>query len=179
MDKDLSARDASSGEARKNNIIHGLFEVTILLKGINGFWEILVGILFFFLKQDTIYRAIVSFTESSLVKYSGQFTFDYLLRQADNFSLSAKYFLAFYFFFYGVINILLVISLLRGKLWAYPTAIFFFIIFIVYQWYRFLLHRSGLLLFFTLFDILLVVVTWLEYGRIKRLKNNLVKNIKR
>ncbi len=149
-----------------NKIIHDLFEATVLIKGINGLWEIVVGILFLFFKTETIQKSIIFFTGNEKVSGSGHFTKNYLITQANNFSLSTQHFIAFYFLFYGIVNIFLVISLLKGKIWAYPTAIIFFILFILYQWYRFFLHHSGLLLFFTIFDILLVSLTWLEYRRI-------------
>ena len=152
----------------RHKIVHGLFNVTIAVKGINGLWEIAVGILFFFFKTDTIYRLLISFAGYGIVRNSGHATTNYLLKQAHNFSPSTKYFIAFYFVFYGIINLFLVIFLLRGKLWAYPVAMLFFLFFIVYQFYRFFLHHSGLLLFFTLFDIFLVLLTWLEYQRLKK-----------
>lgn len=160
------AQDTDPKTNLHKRIVHSLFEITILVKGINGIWEIAVGILFFFFKTDTIYRAIMQVTGYPIVRHSGRLTTDYLVRQANNFSLSTKHFLAFYFIFYGVINIFLVVALLKGKLWAYPTAIAFFIFFILYQCYRLFLHHSGLLLFFTVFDICLVVLTWLEYLRL-------------
>ncbi len=151
----------------KNKVVHSLFEMTILIKGVNGFLEIIIGILFLFFKTEDIYKAMISVTGYRIVSHSGHFTTNYLLKQANNFSLSTKYFIALYFIFYGIVNIFLVISLLKGKLWAYPTAIIFFILFIFYQIYRFFLRRSGLLLFFTIFDIFLVFLTWLEYKRLK------------
>ncbi len=152
----------------QNKMVHGLFKVTVFMKGISGCLEIIIGTVFFFFKREAIYQAIISATGYKIIKGSGHLTTDYLTKQANNFSTNTKYFIAAYFLFYGVINIFLVISLLRGKLWAYPAAILFFISFIIYQWYRFFVHHSGLLLFFTLFDIFLVVLTWLEYKRLKK-----------
>ncbi len=157
----------------QNKILHSLFEITILVKGINGIWEIIMGVLFFFFKEETIYKAIIAVTGYRIIRYSGHFTTNYLIRQANNFSANTKYFIAFYFLFYGIVNIFLVIFLSRGKLWAFPVTILFFSFFIVYQFYRFFLHHSGLLLFFSIFDIFLVFLTWLEYKRLKNLKTEI------
>ncbi len=149
-------------------IIHDFFKVSIFFKGINGIWEIAVGVLFLLFKRETIHRDLLTISDFAIVKHSSYFASNYLTHQANSFSLNTKYFLAFYFFFYGVINLFLVISLLKGKLWAYPAAMFFFILFIVYQGYRFSLHHSGLLLFFTILDIALVALTWIEYQNVKK-----------
>jgi uncharacterized membrane protein len=152
----------------RDKILHDLFNVTILIKGINGVWEIIVGVLFLIFKRETIYRAIITLTEQKIVSGLSHSANNYVIRQANNFSTNTKYFIAFYFLFYGVVNIFLVVSLLRGKLWAYPTAILFFIFFILYQFYIFFLRRSSLLLLFTIFDVCLVFLAWLEYQRVKK-----------
>jgi len=148
-------------------LIHRFFEVTILVKGFNGIWEIVTGFLFLFFKNETIYNAIIIASNQKIFSGSENFANHYLTRQADNFSSSTQYFIAIYFLFYGIINIFLVISLLKGKLWAYPAAILFFLLFIVYQCYRLYLRHSGLLLFLTIFDAFLVALTFLEYKRVK------------
>lgn len=153
-------------QQKKDRVVHGLFEVTILMKGIHGIWETALGALFFFIKTESIYKFLVLATDFRVVRMS-DFTTNYLTRQADNFSLSTQHFIAFYFLFYGLVNLFLVYFLSQGKLWAYPCAIVFFAFFILYQFYRYFLHHSGLLLFFSLFDICLVVLTWMEYRRIK------------
>lgn len=159
----------------KNKIIHNLFEITIFMKGIHGLWEVAVGFLFFLLKTETIYKSIIFFTGDEIVDGPGHSTINYFIRMANNFSLSTKHFIALYFLFYGLVNIFLVIFLSRGKLWAYPAAITFYIFFIIYQFYRLFLHHSGLLLFFTIFDIFLVFLIWLEYKRLKKGKESLLK----
>ncbi len=149
----------------QNTILHELFEAVILVKGINGVWEIVIGALFFLFKTETIYNAIIWITERRIINHSEYLT-GYLTWQADNFSASTKNFIAFYFLFYGLVNIFLVVALLKGKRWAYPAAIIFHSFFIVYQVYRFFVRHSGLLLVFTLLDMVMVVLTWLEYRRV-------------
>ena len=152
-------------------LLHNFFEITILIKGISGLLEIMFGFLFIFLDRQTIYNLLIGASHRKVISHSGHFAADYLVRQANNFSLNTKYFIAFYFLFYGAMNLFLIISLLRGKMWAYPAAMVFFVIFIVYQFYRFFMRHSGLLLFFAIFDIFLVALTWFEYERVKKLKN--------
>ncbi|MBX4200685.1 DUF2127 domain-containing protein [Candidatus Parcubacteria bacterium] len=160
------------GKALQRAIVHRVFKIALLLKGFNGCAEIVIAIGFFFFKKETIYDSLMVLAGRGTAGISEHFATGYLVREAYDFS-SAKYFLAFYFLFYGLVNIFLVISLLRGKLWAYPVSIIATCFFILYLAYRLFLYHSGLLLFFTLIDIALVILTWLEYQGIKE---EVVKN---
>lgn len=152
---------------QKGSWIHNLFEITIFVKGFNGVFEILIGLLFLFSKGDNLHRLMLSAANRGLAALT-ESPVHYLTSQAGGISPSTQFFIAIYFLFYGAVNIFLVIFLVQGKLWAYPVAITCFTGFIVYQIYRFYLHHSGLLLFLTFFDVFLVALTFLEYRRIRR-----------
>ena len=61
-----------------------------------------------------------------------------------------------------------ILSLWRRKLWSYPSAIVFFILFIIYQMYRYTHHHSAWLILLSILDVIVVMLTWLEYGNLKR-----------
>jgi len=63
--------------------------------------------------------------------------------------------------------VVLVVLVLKDKLWAYPLMIALIGVFIVYQVYRLTYKVTFGLVFLTLFDLLVVWLTWREY-RIKR-----------
>ncbi len=66
---------------------------------------------------------------------------------------------------HGVVKIVLVSALLRDKIWAYPWMIAFLIVFIVYQIYRMTFAFSFGLLGLTVFDVVVVWLTYREYGK--------------
>ncbi len=136
----------------QSKLVHGFFEVTVSAKGISGIVEIGSGILLLCFKPETVSNLFVL-----IASY-----------EALEFSPSTYYFIAFYLLFYGMVNMFLVISLLRGRLWAYPTAIIFFTLFTVYMFVRFLFNYSVILSLFIAYDIFLIVMTWLEYQRVKK-----------
>jgi uncharacterized membrane protein len=140
----------------------------MILKGVNGCWEIIVGLLFLFFTKDAMYRVMVVASGYG-VAASSHSAGRYLIGQANNFSVSTQYFIALYFLAYGAVNIFLAASLLKGRVWAYPWAIMLFIGFVAYQVYRLFLHYSGLLCCITIFDAILIIVTLLEYHRLKSL----------
>jgi len=155
-------------QALQGKIIHRFFEATILMKGFNGLWEIIVGVLFLFFKKETIHAAILVLANQEFIREGEDLASHYIKNQANTFSASIQYFIATYLLFYGVVNIFLVVSLLYGKLWAYPLAITLFTLFGLYQGYRWYTHGSTLLLFFIIFDAVLITLTFLEYQRVKK-----------
>jgi uncharacterized membrane protein len=96
------------------------------------------------------------------------FVATHLLAFAQNFSIEMKQFYAFYLLSHGVIKLLLVIGLLRNKLWSYPASLVVFGLFIVYQLYRFsYTHEAGLIVL-TVLDIVVIGLIWHEYGVMRR-----------
>jgi uncharacterized membrane protein len=75
-----------------------------------------------------------------------------LVRLAQDFSPSSQMFAGVYLLSHGVIKVVLVASLFRGRLWAYPTAIVFFTLFIVYQMYRYALQPSTAMIVLSVLD---------------------------
>ena len=91
----------------------------------------------------------------------------YLVRAAGHLSMSGERFASAYLLAHGVLKIALVWALLRSKLWAYPVAIVVFAAFGVYQMYRYALSRSATMLALTVLDVFVIVLTWLEYRRVR------------
>ena len=59
----------------------------------------------------------------------------------------------------------MVTALLLDKLWAYPWMIVVLLGFIGYELYRIALDHSVALTVLAAFDIVIVALTWREYGR--------------
>ena len=72
-------------------------------------------------------------------------------------------FAAVYLLTHGLIKLFLAVGLLREKLWAYPAAIAVFVLFVIYQLYRFVFSHSSFLMLLTIFDIAVIYLTWHEY----------------
>ena len=91
-----------------------------------------------------------------------------MLGWAQNFSVDSKQFYAFYLMSHGVVKLLLVVGLLKGKLWSYPASLVVFGLFILYQLYRFsYTHGTGLIAL-TVLDIIVMFLIWHEYGLARR-----------
>lgn len=145
--------------------IHQVFIISLILKGLNSLLEILGGILFLFTGSIT---AILSFLiRGELIEDPTDFLATQIQHVLPYFSTHGQLYASVYLLSHGIIKIILVVSLIRSKLWAYPATIVTLFLFIAYQLYRLSYGFSVILVILTLFDILIVYLTWHEYGVMK------------
>lgn len=149
-------------------IVHRAFRIGILLKGINGILETIGGWLLFMIKPAAINHFVLIWTQGELSEDPQDFFSNYLVRLVQNFSVSTQIFSAIYLFSHGIIKLFLVVALLKRKLWAYPLAIIFFFLFILYQLYRLTYDHALWLVLLTIFDIAVIILTDLEYQQLKK-----------
>jgi uncharacterized membrane protein len=148
--------------------IHLIFEATLFLKGAFAFFEIIGGILTYAIPQALIFTVVSTLTQRELVEDPRDFVANYLLHASQHLSIGTQHFAAIYLLSHGAIKLWLILGLLRERLWYYPTAIAVFGLFIVYQLYRFSFTHSAFLLFITALDVLVIILTWHEYGYLRR-----------
>lgn len=146
--------------------LHKIFIFSILLKGINAGIEIVGGILFFF--TGTLADIIQFFVRGELAEDPSDLVANSIQQYLPYFFQHSRLFAAFYLLSHGIIKLILVASLLRNKLWAYPSAIFVFFLFIAYQLYRFTYTHSVFLILLTIFDFFIIWLTWHEYKALQK-----------
>lgn len=144
-----------------------VFRVSLWLKGADGVLELLGGLLLLVVPPDALGSLVGWLTRHELSEDPNDFIANFLLGQAANLSKSATLFGALYLISHGIVKLVLVVAVLREKLWAYPWMIAFLIVFIVYQVYRLTLTPSVWLILLTIFDAFIVVLTRIEYRRLR------------
>jgi uncharacterized membrane protein len=147
---------------------HVAFEIGIFFKGLDGVAEIIGAFLLFVVSPGAISHILAMITQHELSEDPHDFIASHLLRISERFSADSQFFAAMYLLIHGVVKVLLVWALLRAKLWAYPAAIVVFAAFSVYQMYRYFLSPSFSMIALTVLDAIVIVLTWMEYGRLKR-----------
>lgn len=140
-----------------------VFEVGIILKGINGIVELVGGILLLVVSPAMIDHAVVVFTRAELSEDPHDFVATHLLRTANGLTGHAIGFGAAYLLAHGLVKIVLVLAVLRDKSWAYPWMIAVLILFVAYQAYRIALQASWWLVALTVFDLVIIALTWREW----------------
>ncbi len=140
------------------------FKVGVVLKGLDGILEVIGGILLLFLSPDAIEHIVRTLTGHELSEDPHDFIATHLLHTASHLTTGTTLFGAIYLLSHGVAKVVLVVFVLRDKLWAYPWLIALLLVFIGYQLYQITaVHFSAGLTALTVFDIALVWLTWREY----------------
>lgn len=147
------------------DLLDRTFEVAIILKGLDGVLEVIGGLVLLVVTPATINRIVTALTQHELSQDPHDFIATRLLNTAHGLTRSAVLFGALYLLAHGVVKIVLVVALLRNKLWAYPWMIVFLLVFIVYQIYRMTLVPSAGLAALTAFDVFVVWLTYREYQK--------------
>ena len=152
--------------------LHQFFEISVILKGLHAAIECVGGIALFFVKPTMIGGLVSTWTQDELVEDPHDFIANHLLHLAESFSVAAAHFYAFYLLSHGIVKLLLVAGLLRGKLWAYPASLVAMSLFILYQLYRFLITHGIGLIVLTVFDIVVIALIWHEWRVVKAARHN-------
>ena len=151
----------------KAHIVHLLFDIGVITKGIDGALEIIGGALLFFVSPDQLRHIARILTLHELSEDPHDIVANYLLHTAQHLSPSVTTFGAVYLLWHGVVKVGLVTALLRGQRWAYPAAIVAFLLFLLYQVSRYAHTHAPELLVLSVLDVLVIGLTWLEYRRLR------------
>ncbi len=144
-----------------------LFGVSVWLKGFDAALEIVGGIALWAVRPAWIVRTMGLLTQDEIAEDPHDLVANLLRHAASHFSLTSEHFMAIYLLGHGIVKILVVLALLRNKLWAYPVAIIVFGGFVVYQIYRFALTGSVGLIALSVIDLFVIWFIWLEYRAVK------------
>lgn len=145
---------------------HKAFKIAVLLKLIDGALEVLGAVAVWMVHPATVATIVRWVTADELAEDPKDFLAAHAVRWSLRYSNSTRWFAAAYLLLHGTAKVVLVVALLRRKLWAYPILVGVLLLFIGYQCYRLAHTHSILLGLFTLFDGLIVWLVWREYRRL-------------
>src|SRR4051794_30830982 len=140
-----------------------IFEIGIIARGLDGVLELVGGLLLLLVTPDKIHRLVAAVTQGELSEDPHDLVARYLLHTSAGLTGPAITFGALYLLLHGVVKVVLVVALLRNKLWAYPWMIAVLLTFIGYQLYRIVLAPSPGLIALTVFDAVITALTWREW----------------
>jgi uncharacterized membrane protein len=152
-------------DLRSGTLLDRSFRVSITLKGLHALLETIGGIALLIINPQRLNRFLLTVLHQELSKDPRDFIATHLVRAYQSFVSGGKHFASVYLVSHGVVKLVLVVALFWNKLWAYPLMIIVLAAFVCYQLYRFALTHSLVMVLLTLFDLLVIVLTWLEYGK--------------
>ena len=151
----------------KEEQLHWLFKIGVVLKGLDGAVEALSGVALLFTTTASLRNLVDWLTAGELQEDPNDFVANHLVDFFHHLSVNTKYFAAIYLLAYGIAKMGLVAGLLRGKLWAYPTALIVLGLFLCYQIYRFSHNHSPGLAFVSVLDLFILIFIWQDYKFLK------------
>ena len=148
--------------------IHQIFVVSVLFKGAHAVIETVSGLLLYFVSTHTIVHSLNRWSYGELAEDHNDWIANHLLQFARTFSVAEHHFYAFYLLSHGIIKGILVIGLLREKLWAYPASFAVFGAFIAYQLYRYSYTHDITLILLSIFDLFVIYLAVHEYRLLRK-----------
>jgi len=149
-------------------LIHRIFETSVVLKGLHALIECAGGVALYLVSTADIVRLVNALTQDELVEDPRDAIALLVRGWAGNLTGTSERFYAFYLLSHGLIKLLLVAGLLKGKLWSYPASLAALAAFVVYQLYRYSYTQSFGLIVLTVFDLFVMVLIWHEYRLVQR-----------
>ena len=161
----LEGKLASEPAGHRDMLWHRLFQLGVVIKGIDGLLETGGGLLFLLVNQNTLMRLVFWLTRSELLEDPDDWLAAHLRAAFRHLSSRDEAFAAAYLLGHGLVKLGLVVGLWRDKLWAFPAALVVLLGFVGFQTYRLAEHMSIGLLCLTILDLLVIVLVWREYRR--------------
>jgi uncharacterized membrane protein len=145
-------------------IFRASFRTGITLKGIDGLLEAIGGVLLWFIKPEQLGTTLQEIFEHELLRDPHDFLARHLLHTSVKIAQSDALFASIFLLSHGLVKVVLSLLLWMNKLWAYPVAIVGFSAFAVFGIFRYMHTHATLLIVIAVFDLLIVYLTWEEYG---------------
>lgn len=148
--------------------VHISFHISLILKGLFDIVELFGGILFIFLTPEKMNRLIRFISANELREDPNDFIMRHLISFSKTFSMNTQLTATIYLLSHATIKLIIIIFLWKKKLWIYPASCVIFTIFIVIQMIDFTQTHSITLLLVTIVDLIMIILTILEYKNMKR-----------
>lgn len=149
----------------QRSVLDKTFDVSILLKGLDGVLEVIGGVLLLVTPVSTVNHLVTFLTQHELSRDPHDFMASHLVAAAHHLTSSTALLGFLYLASHGLVKIVLVVALLKNKLWAYPWTMAFLTLFVGYQLYRLTGKPTIGLSLLTIFDVFVIILTWLEYQK--------------
>lgn len=132
-----------------------------------GSLRLLLGFVLLKVVGSTFTDVLVSVMSHELVEDPYDAIFQFLYTLFEDHSFTITYFVAGYLLFWGTIDILLSILLLKHKLWAFPVSIGLILVFIGYSMLRLAHTHSLVLAGVIVIDTIILYLIYREYTLLK------------
>jgi len=134
---------------------------------IYGFLRLVLGFVLLRLIGTPLSDVFYALMNHELIEDTTDFLIQAISPLLQHTSFTVTYFLAVYLIFWGIVDILISINLLKHKMWAFPIGIYIIGIFVLYEIYRFSHTHSLVLACVIIIDLILIWLIKKEYTKLK------------
>jgi uncharacterized membrane protein len=144
------------------------FAVALLLKTIDALGEVAGGLWLLLIDPRWLQGRVAALVAPELREDPRDFLAMHILHWAAHFKQHAVLFAAVYLLSHGVAKLIVLVEIVRGRIWAYPGLIVLTVLFAAYQTYHMAVTRLSLgYLALTLVDLLIIALTAIEYAKLR------------
>lgn len=147
---------------------HRLFQVGVVLKGVDGILEVVGGVLLGAFGSAGLSRAVTFLTQHELSEDPHDLVAGWLVRHTRGLGVETVHFAVAYLLVHGAVKVVLAAGLMRERLRAFPAALGFLGLFVLYQAYRVIITGSAGLALLTATDVVIIWLVWQEYRVLRR-----------
>lgn len=152
-------------EIKRGLILHDIFETAIFLKGLNGIFQLVLGLVILFISLSGIHNIANMILQQELTQDPSDPFANFIINFTQTLNLSTKEFIGIYLLIHGILNLFIMISLWKEKHWAYPTSGVIIALMIIYQIIRYTHTHSLTLIIITLIDMVILSLLLQEYHK--------------
>jgi uncharacterized membrane protein len=144
-------------------LLDKLFEISVVIKVIEGALELIAGLGLLVVGAGAISRFADLITRDELQEEPHDILANFVRHSGQHLASGGTTFLVAYLLIHAVIKLTAVAGLLRNELRAYPFSLITLGLFMVFQVYQMLATHSLLIAVLTLYDIFLLWLIWREW----------------
>lgn len=150
---------------KPKDLLDRTYEIGLFFKGFDGVIELIGGLFVLLASPATVDKITNLLTSRELNQDPNDFIATHILQYGHELTQGHHGFAAAFLLSHGLVKVVLVISLLRNKAWAYPFAESTLGIFTIYQIYILTVHFTIGMVFLTILDIIIIWLIWREWGK--------------
>jgi uncharacterized membrane protein len=159
-------REQQFTNSNSTPLVHRLFQLGVLAKGVDGILELFGGLLLLLLPPAAIGGTIFLLVQGELKEDPTDLVANLLVHHTRT-VIQNKGPASAFLLVHGAVKLALVGGLVTNKLWSYPAAIVVFTGFVSYQVYQLSQQNSLFLGIVTILDMIIVLLVIAEYRHVR------------
>lgn len=143
--------------------LHGLFEASLLIKGLLAASEAFSGLGLLLTPNHVIMGFVAWMTRNELTQDPQDDMAQWFAHLVQSLSIQTQHFYAIYLMAHGGLKLAMVFMLQRRVIWAYPVSMVILAGFVLYQLESYTHSHSPVLLLLSGFDTFMIALVWREW----------------